>query len=121
MLCLEHKKHPVTVAAIIMRMALVFKHISTCDTVFIKGERQQEGKAPPFDFTLKTVPVVHICEQPRHMHAVPATWQPDWDARMKQLGSVLTTSRFLVRQAARQGVRRHASHLELEAAYRELH
>ena len=45
-LCLEPKKYPVTVTAIIMRMALVFKHVSTCDTVFIKGERQQVGKAP---------------------------------------------------------------------------
>ena len=55
------------------------------------------------------------------MHTVPATWQPDWDACMKQLGSVFATSRFWFRQAVRQGVRRQASHLELEAAYGELH
>lgn len=45
-LCLEHKKYPVTVAVVIMRMPLVLKHVSTCAAVFIKGERQQEGKAP---------------------------------------------------------------------------
>ena len=63
-LCLEHKEYPVTVTAIIMRMALVFIQVSTCDTVFIKGERQQEGKAPVWFYSENCASCPHLRTTP---------------------------------------------------------